>query len=148
MGQRERKRRQSAAERDATVREALRPLEPGERPLPVTVAAVVAGLLAVGNLVCLIAGVKVKGSTTGGVLILVAILGVAAVGMWRVKYWAVLGFEALLAFTILYAFAGLILASSLRGVAVAVPTMVLAGWLFWKLIRAMARIQMPERPVS
>jgi hypothetical protein len=148
VGQRERKRRQSSAERDAEARAALKPLDPGERPVPVTIAAVVAGVLAVANFACLVAGVKVRGSSTGGVLILVAILGAAAIGMWRVKYWAVLGFEALLALTVLYAFAGLILASTLKAVAVAVPTMVLSGWLFWKLIRAMARIQMPQRPVS
>ncbi|HEY3019116.1 MAG TPA: hypothetical protein VGJ32_02945 [Solirubrobacteraceae bacterium] len=157
MGQRER-RRQAAAqrtaagyargrERDEAARAALKPLAPGERPVPVTVAAVVATVLAVGNLALFAAGVRVRGSSTVGVLLLCLVLGVAAFGLWRVRYWAVLGFEALLALTIFYATASLVLASSLRLVAVAVPTIVLSGWLFWKLVGVMSRLQMPGRDV-
>ncbi len=155
MGQRER-RRQAAAqrtaagyargrERDEAARAALKPLAPGERPVPVTIAAVVATVLAVANLAFFLAGVKVRGASTVGVLVLCAVLGVAAFGLWRVRYWAVLGFEALLALTIFYAAASLALASNLRLVAVAVPTILLSGWLFWKLVRVMSRLQMPGR---
>jgi hypothetical protein len=157
LGQRER-RRQAAAqrtaagyargrERDEAARAALKPLAPGERPVAVTVAAVVATVLAVGNLALFAAGVRVRGSSTVGVLLLCLVLGVAAFGLWRVRYWAVLGFEALLALTIFYATASLVLASSLRLVAVAVPTIVLSGWLFWKLVGVMSRLQMPGRDV-
>jgi hypothetical protein len=74
------------------------------------------------------------------------VLLVAAAGMWKAKYWAVLGFQALLAIQILLLSLALLTVESpiyAIGVAIAVG---LLGWLFVKLIRAMARLQMPERP--
>jgi hypothetical protein len=38
------------------------------------------------------------------------------------------------------------LASNLRGALLSLAVIAVAGPLFWFLIRAMARIQMPERP--
>ena len=60
-----------------------------------TVAAALAIVLAVGNIVFLIAGVKVGGKqpAAGGVVVFSALMVAAAVGMWRARYWAVLGFE-------------------------------------------------------
>jgi hypothetical protein len=75
----------------------------------------------------------------------VAILAVAAWGLWRARYWAVLGFQAILALNIIVMALLLVRASSLAGVAIALAVVVSAGWLFWKLVRAMARIQMPAR---
>jgi hypothetical protein len=40
----------------------------------------------------------------------------------------------------------LLFVGTFAGVLVCLGTIGRAGWLFWKLIRAMARIQMPERP--
>ena len=40
----------------------------------------------------------------------------------------------------------LVRASNVLGVVVVLAIGVPAGWLFWKLIRSMARLQMPERP--
>jgi peptidoglycan/LPS O-acetylase OafA/YrhL len=57
----------------------------------------------------------------------------------------VLGFEALLAYQVIVAALSLAVASNWWAVALCVVVIVLGGWLFWKLIRAMARIQMPER---
>lgn len=140
--------RKSAAERNEAVRAGLEPLAPGERPTPVTVAAIVAAILAIINSGLLIAGFDVRGGSatpTGGALFAVLMLAAAA-GMWRAKYWAVLGFQALLGISIAVASLSLLRAATLQGVLIPLAIIVPGGWLFWKLIRAMARIQMPERP--
>jgi hypothetical protein len=66
--------------------------------------------------------------------------------MWRAKYWAVLGFEVLLGITAVYGFLSLMVASNLWAAALATAVLAGSGFLFYKLIRAMARIQMPRRP--
>ena len=145
-----RPRRPRGEEAEALVRAQLEPLEPGERPLAVTVAAVVAGLIAVANLVLLAAGWEVDGKqpSAGGVVAFALIMVAAAVFMWRVRYWAVLGFQCLLALTALFAFLGLLRAGNAAAVLLCVALIGLSGTLFWFLVRAMARIQMPERPGS
>ena len=134
--------------RDAAVRATLEPLAPGERPAAVTIAAVVAVLLAASVVIGYATGTRVggEGGSLFGALLLAAILLVAAWGMWTVRYWAVLGFEALLGFQIAIAALSLLVASNWWAALLCVAVICLAGWLFWKLIRAMARIQMPDRP--
>ena len=56
-----------------------------------------------------------------------------------------LGFQALLALNIVVMCVLLVRASSLLGVAIALVVILGGGTLFWKLVRAMARLQMPER---
>ena len=161
MGQRSRRRGRAAEsagsparpqpsrseQRNAQVRARLEPLGPGERPGAVTAAAALAVVLAIGNIVFLIAGVKVGGKqpAVGGVLAFSALMMAAAVGMWQARYWAVLGFEALLGVTILIAALSLVVVSSAKGVAICLVTIAICGPLFYKLVRAMARIQMPQR---
>lgn len=133
--------------KDAAVRAQLRPLAPGERPSAVTVAAIVAAVLAVLVLVGYAVGAQVGGEgTLWGAILLSTVLLVAAWGMWNVRYWAVLGFEALLAFQVIVAALSLMVASNVWAAVLCIAAIVLGGWLFWKLIRAMARIQMPSRP--
>jgi hypothetical protein len=133
--------------RDEAARAALKPLPPGERPTAVTVAAVVAGVFFVANLVSILLnisdgdGQKLASALTGLVL-----LGVMAVGMWRARYWAVLGMQVLLGISILFASLALLQAGNLAAAALAVAIVTSAGTLFWFLIKAMARIQMPHRP--
>jgi hypothetical protein len=119
----------------------------GERPGAVTVGALVAAALALGNLIAFAAGLKIRGRLPNaeGVIAFSVLMGVASVGMWRLRYWAVLGFQALLALIIIGFGLSLVVASSIRGLVIAVVVIVLAGWLFYRLVRAMARIQMPER---
>ena len=128
------------------VRAELEPLRPGPRPRAVTVAAGVAALLVPANLLAA-AAVDFEGSrgeVTFAALQSVLLL-VAAVGMWRAKYWAVLGFQAMLALQILnLSLALLRVEKPLVGLGVTAVVGAL-GFLFWKLVRAMARIQMPER---
>jgi hypothetical protein len=139
--------RSRSEERNAAARARLEPLAPGERPDSVTVAAVVAVGLAVANVVLWAAGVEVRGQHTSalGVVAFAVLMLVTAAGLWRARYWAVLGFEALLALTILIAALSLTVASNLAAVVLCVGIIAAAGPLFWKLVRAMARIQMPER---
>jgi hypothetical protein len=139
--------RARSRERNAQARARLQPLARGERPASVTVAAFVALLIAIGNVASLIAGVEVRGHkpAPGGVVLLSALMLAAAVGLWRARYWAVLGFEVLLALTIIYVAVALTVASNWWAVLLCVVVVGLAGWLFYKLIRAMARIQMPDR---
>jgi hypothetical protein len=66
-------------------------------------------------------------------------------GLWQARYWAVLGMEALLGLTMLLFGLSLPFANNARAVLVSIGVLVPAAILFWFLIRAMARIQMPER---
>jgi hypothetical protein len=69
-----------------------------------------------------------------------------AAGMWALRYWAVLGFMALLAIIVLSFAAALVKVSSLLGAVIALSGLVVGGLLFWKLVRVLSRIQMPKYP--
>jgi hypothetical protein len=131
-------------QRDEEARAGLEPLAPGERPAAVTVAAVVAALLGLGTVVLIAAGSHERQGVVGG-LAFAAIMFVTAVFMWRRAYWAVLGFEALLGLSVVTASLALLVASNLEAVVRSLVIIVAAGTLFWFLIRAMARLQMPTR---
>ena len=130
--------------RNEAVRAELEPLAPGERPRAVTVAAIVAALLAAGNLVAA-AFADPTAAQWRLAAVQAAVLLVAAIGMWRTRYWAVLGFQALLGIGILIAFLQLLRAANLAAVLYTVAIIGLSGTMFWFLVRAMARIQMPDR---
>jgi hypothetical protein len=141
-------RAQSRSEqRAAATRDALEPLAPAERPLPVTIGAVVAAVIAVANLAAYAAGLKINGSRPGvvGIVVLSGLMTACAFGLWRMRYWAVLGFQAMLALTVVSAALSLTVASNAAAVVLCVALIVLGGWLFYKLVRIMARIQMPVR---
>ncbi len=139
------RRRRSTEERNAEVRAQLKPLAEGERPTVVTVAAIFAACVGLLNIGLYLAGVRVKDSTLVGTVGLGVLLLMAAVGMWRTRYWAVLGFEVLLGVSCVIAALSLFVASNIAGAARAAIVLAVCGTFFWKLIRAMARIQMPER---
>ena len=158
MGKRSRKARTGAGaapargyersrQRNEAARAQLEPLAPGERPRAVTIAAVIAGVMAVANLGLYLAGWDVRGKdpNLGGALAVGVVLGAAAIGMWRTQYWAVIGFEVLLGVLVVFAALSLMLASNVQGALLSLAVIALTGPLFWFLIRAMARIQMPER---
>ncbi len=54
-------------------------------------------------------------------------------------------FEALLAFQIIVTSLALIVAETLPAAGLCMLSIGLAGWLFWKLVRVMGRIQAGER---
>lgn len=130
------------------VREQLVPLREGERPHAVTSAMLLSFAIGAGNLIAYASGVHEIGGTAitaAGILPPSLLLVALAIGMWRSKYWAVLGFEAFLALVIVTL--SLALMSRTDPLAVLMICTALAGLgaLFWFLVRAMARIQMPNR---
>ena len=134
------------AERDAAIRATLEPLAPGEHPPALKAAIAVALLLALSNVVAFALGAGVPGSSSRpGGLVFVAVMLLAAWGMWRQRYWAVLGFATLMALIAVLFTLLLLIASNVLAVVVCVAFAVSAGWLFWKLIRVMARLQAPQR---
>ncbi len=132
--------------RNQSVRDRLEPLGPGERPAWVTAAALLAFGLGTLNIVLYLAGVRVEGATLGGTVLVGLILVACAGGMWLAKYSAVLAFEVLLGITAAFAALSLLVASSVAGALRSVVVVAVCGTFFWKLIRAMARMQMPARP--
>ena len=138
-------------QKDEAARRALKPLAPGERPTAVTVGAIAAGLIALANLVAVILGWDGgtdadTGQALAGSLLVTAVVCVVAVGMWQAKYWAVLGMQTLLAITLVICSLALVTATSLVAALILVAMLTASGTLFWFLVKAMARIQMPERP--
>jgi hypothetical protein len=137
-----------AEQRNQEVRESLEPLAEGERPLVVTLGAVVAGLICASILIAYLAGAEVDGEKPelAQALAPALIMGVMAWGMWRARYWAVLGFQLLLVFLIFSAVFGLaVQASSVGQFAATFGLLAVAGSFFYFMVKAMARIQMPTR---
>jgi cation transport ATPase len=133
-------------------RAALQPLRQGERPTAVTAGAIVATVLALANLIALAFGYNAgedtlsPGSEVTGSILTTLVVGIVAYGMWRAKYWGVLGMQTLLALTLVISSLALLFANSVWAALLLVLILAGAGTLFWFLIKAMARIQMPERP--
>jgi len=138
--------------RNEEARADLEPLAPGERPKAVTIAAIVALAMAVLNVAAALSGRTIagdEGSQTTLTIITTAILVVIGLGMLVRQYWAVLGFEIVLGLQITAMSLALVFAANVGAAALLFVLVVLLGTLFWKLIRAMARMQMPVgRPES
>jgi hypothetical protein len=138
--------------KDDAARAALKPLAPGERPTAVTVGAIAALLIAAANVIAMIVGWNnLGGDTDEGravafTLLWSGILVLVAWGMWRSRYWAVLGMQTLLGITLVLATLSLISAGSAGAALILVAIIAATGTLFWFMVKAMARIQMPERP--
>jgi Ni,Fe-hydrogenase I cytochrome b subunit len=124
----------------------LAPLADGERPPALRVAVAVAVVLAVAVLVggLTVHDLSSRGGSLPGALFLAGLFALLAGGMYNVRYWAVLGFEALLAFQILVTSLALVVAATIPAAAGCLAAIGLAGWLFWKLVRVMGRIQAGE----
>jgi hypothetical protein len=134
--------------RDEAIRAGLEPLAPGERPGVVTLAAVVAFVFAVANAAAALSGNDLSSATgdpSTATAITTALLVVAGAGMLARQYWAVLGFETILGIQIVFFSLYLIGVQHWYDAIVPVVAIGLLGWLFWKLVRAMARLQMPPR---
>ena len=128
------------------MRSKLAPLAPGERPWPLLVSALLALSLVIANLVLLIADIKLRGAKPASEIVYLVVMAMCAYGLWRARYWAVLGFMVLLLLTVIQAALLLVRASNLAGVAITVVLAGGGGYLFYKLVRVLSRIQMPEPP--
>ena len=138
-------------ERNAEARAKLEPLEPGERPGAVTAGAIVAAVLAViftVSAVLAIAGVDAgdREIKPAPVVAFAIVFWAMAVGMWRARYWAVLGFQTLLLLMILASAFGLVVVESVLQAVGTTLLLLGSAALFYFMIRAMARIQMPSSP--
>ena len=134
--------------RNQEARESLEPLADGERPMVVTIGAAISALIALSIVVSYLSGVKVNGAQPRlpQVLAPAMLMGIMAWGMWRARYWAVLGFQLVLVFLIFAAVSGIaIQASTVGQFAYYLVLLAIVGILFFFMVKAMARIQMPER---
>jgi hypothetical protein len=135
--------------RDEEIRAGLTPLAPGERPRAVTVAAVVAFVFAIGNVAAALTGNDISsasGDPSVSTAVTTALLIVAGLGMLARQYWAVLGFQTILGLQIVFFSLYLIGVQSVWQAVIPLVAIGLLGWLFWKLVRPMAQLQMPARP--
>jgi hypothetical protein len=123
------------------------PLGEDERPpvLLVSVAVCMALALAVIASAATVHDLSRHGGSLPGALFIAAVLVALAGGMYRRRYWAVLGFEALLAFQIIVTSLALVVASTALAAAGCAISVLLGGVLFWKLVRVLARIAAGER---
>lgn len=141
-----------SARKDAALRATLEPLAPGERPWPIVVGAILAALAGGVQLVLFLAGVKLKVAGThaaaGSTIVFALVMLVCAIGMWMLRYWAVLGFMALLAIAVTNFALALLKVSNALGLVIALAGIVIPGFLFFKLVRVLSRIQMPKFPGS
>ena len=139
--------------RNQQAREELEPLADGERPRVVTIGAAVSFVIAASIVIGWVAGVEVdvRGSDVDErpnpfqvfpPAILFAVMGF---GMLRSRYWAVLGFEAIMAIIMVGSFITLVAATSVFKAISAALVLAAAGALFWFTVKALARIQMPEQ---
>ena len=135
-------------ERNVEERQKLEPLEEAERPTVVTIAAVISAVVAVASIVGYALWDVLRDDPRPPALSVVSfviVIGAMAIGLWRARYWAVLGFQATLVLVMLATTLGTIGALT---VGLAIGNFLLlaaAGALFYFMIKAMARIQMPER---
>jgi hypothetical protein len=137
-----------AEERNQAAREALEPLAEGQRPRVVTVGAVLTALISASILIGYLAGAEVDGDKPAFAQVLAPalLMGIMSWGMWRARYWAVLGFQMILVLLIFSAVFGLAAqAASVGQIAATVGLLVVSGTFFWLMVKAMARIQMPTR---
>ena len=138
---------QPGLSRTEQARAALAPLQPGERPRALLIAMGLCALLAVAVIVGSVSvhDLSRHGGSLPGAALLASVFAALALGMARRRYWAVLGFEALLMLQILFSSLALIVASTLPAAGECLAGIGLGGWLFWKLVRVMGRIQAGER---
>ena len=136
--------------KNQAVRDQLVPLEPGERPGAVTVASIAAMLLAIGNIVAYVLSDHPSGPSHSRdmvqLVLICVVLFAASIGMWLTKYWAVLGFQTVLGLQIIVYCLALTRVERLWTALLFLVIIAASCVLFWYLIRAMARIQMPESP--
>ena len=140
-----------AEERNREAREALVPLYEGERPTVVTIGAVFSGLVAaifwVSTVIAIFSDAEVNGNEPHPLqlALVAAIVTAMAVGMWRSRYWAVLGFQMVLVLFLLAGVAGLVGATTVAQVVGTVLLVLICLAFFLFMVKAMARIQMPGR---
>lgn len=135
--------------RDEAIRQGLEPLQPGERPRAVTIAAIVAFAFAAANVVATLTVDELssdEGDPAVFAIVTTSILVIAGIGMLARRYWAVLGFQVILGLQIVVFSLALLRVQKWWLAILMTIAIGLLGWLFWKLVRPMARLQMSLNP--
>ena len=144
--------RRRSEERNEAARESLEPLPEGERPTAVTVATAVSAVLAlvftVSAVLALATSIEVNGDRPNPVPLVAsaAVIWVMTWGLWKARYWGVLGFQMLLVLFMLSSALGLVTVGNVLQALGTLALLAGSATLFYFMIRAMARIQMPKRP--
>lgn len=142
--------RSRSEEKAEAARATLTPFEPGERPWPVLACSLLAFVLGALTVILYLAGTTVAGSRPRSTVVIVyacLMLGLG-INVWRMRYWAVLAFQLLLALAILGFALRLISVTSIGGLAICLVSIAVGGTLFWKLVRIAGRIQVTERTTT
>jgi hypothetical protein len=131
---------------NAMARDLLVPLAPGERPWPLIASVIVTALAGLGNLIAYLAGAHIEGKhpAAAGILLFSLVMFALAYGMWQRSAMSVLIFMAVLACVIILFSLFLVEASNVLALVVPPIFIVGGGYLFWKLVRVLGRIQMPS----
>jgi hypothetical protein len=139
-------------ERNVAVRAKLEPLDRGERPTAVTVGAIVslvfAVIFSVSAVIAATGSIDISGNDPSafGIAVFAAALWLMTWGMWKTRYWAVLGFQVLLLIVLALTALGLVAVTTIPQLLASLLLLAGSGTLFFFMIRAMARIQMPRPP--
>jgi thiamine-phosphate pyrophosphorylase len=141
--------RETSEERNAAQRANIRPFAPGERPAAAAIAAMLLAAIGLTNLLLLAIGYQPRYSLRNDQAQLAqglfgAAIVVIATQVWRLKAWALLVTQGLLAISSIFAFAALILANTLMNAVPPLIFLAIGAPLFWKLIRVLARAQAPR----
>ena len=140
-----------AEQKNQAVRESLDPLDEGERPGAGPAGAIFSAIVALifwgTTIVAATGSATINGSEPkpAGLAAFALIMSAMAWGMWNRRYWAVLGFQMLLVLLLLSAAAGLVTATTVLQAIGTTVLIVILGALFYFMVKAMARIQMPTR---
>src|SRR5690606_19110842 len=106
----------------------------------VTLGAIFAGLVALvfwgSLLIRVFSDIEVDGRQPDPfqLAIFAAVMTAMAVGMWRVRYWAVLGFQMLLVLFLVAATLGLLTAETLVQAVATAALIGIAGFVFYRMI--------------
>jgi hypothetical protein len=138
--------------RNVEARAKLEPLDRGERPTAVTVAAIVSVVFALiftaSAVIAAIGSIDISGNEPSafGIAVFAAALWLMAWGLWKTRYWAVLGFQVVLLIVLALTALGLVAVTTIPQLLASLLLLAGSGTLFFFMIRAMARIQMPRPP--
>lgn len=137
-------------QRNAQARAKLQPLAANERPAPLLAGAVLAVVFAVANLLVVLLGHKLPlaENRTNALIttyVMSGLLLIIGIGMFARKYWATLSFEAVLGIQLLTLSLALLQAKNALMALVICLLICILGWLFWKLIRVMGRMQITAK---
>ncbi|MCK9248228.1 MAG: hypothetical protein M0P31_04530 [Solirubrobacteraceae bacterium] len=139
-----------AEEKNQAIRESLQPYGPGERPRVVIYAVIWLALL-VANFIYGAITVETDTGERDNVVGRIQNIGLmlltllSAWGTWRMKYWALLGTQTLIAISVIVLTLFALTTSVVWLIPLSLAFAGASGWLFYRLVRVMARIQVAER---